>query len=282
MGLGSVVSKAMAGSGSLKKLINERFVSERIKLPLLHGGALRASEFGDMCPREEVLVSLAKLVRKHPRDASLLMIFLHGTALHWALQNHLLPDIGVLVGRWTCLDCGAAYGDGSDIPTSLVPKPSACACGSKDFNYRELELSNEEYRIGGHPDGFLVIPGLPGVGVVEAKSIGKGWEVKQCPILAHAIQAQIYMWFTGLKWAKIIYWEKGANGLDALIEHHLDRDEETILKIKQAIKAIWAALEDGGPLPERLCVSASAPRAKKCCVADPCFDQHVPSDNHAF
>lgn len=282
MGFGSVVSKAMAGSGTLKELIRERYQNERLKLPLLHGGALRASEFGDMCPREEVLVSLSRLVRKHPRDADLLMIFLHGTALHWALQNHLLPSIGVLVGRWTCTECGTAYGDGSDIPTSLVPCPKACKCGSKEFLYRELELENAEYRIGGHPDGFLVIPGLPGVGIVEAKSIGKGWEVKQCPILAHAIQAQIYMWFTGLKWAKILYWEKGVNGVDALIEHHLDRDDETILKIKNAIKALWAAIEEGAPLPDRLCASPQAPRAKKCCVASPCFEQHVPTDTHDF
>ena len=271
MGLGSVVQKAMAGNGSLKKLIQTRYVSERVKLPLLHGGALRASEFGDLCPREEVLVSMLKLVRKDERTADKLMIFLHGSALHWALQNHVLPDVGALIGRWTCLDCGAAYGDGSNVPASLVPRPKKCKkCEGKDFHYRELELFNEEYKIGGHPDGFLIIPGLPGVGVVEGKSIMKGWEVKNCPILAHVIQAQIYMWFTGLLWSKIIYWEKGVNGLDALIEHHVERDEETIASIKQQIKKIWACLEHG-TLPDRICVNAKAPRAGKCSVGKQCF-----------
>ena len=286
MGIGSVVQKALAGNGSLKKLIQNKYASERVKLPLMQGGNLRASEFGDLCPREEVLVALLQLVRKDPKNADKLMVMLHGSALHWALQNHVLPEIGALIGRWTCLDCALAFGDGTNVPSSLVPRPKECKrCKGRDFLYRELELYNEEYRIGGHPDGFLVIPGLPGVGVFEGKSIMKGWEVKNCPILAHVIQVQIYMWFTGLLWAKIIYWEKGVNGLDAVIEHHVERDDDTIISIKQQINVIWKALaaqKPGDPinydlLPPPICASPDAPRATKCCVGEPCFKHSLAS-----
>lgn len=274
MGTGAVVQKSMVGSSSLTQLIEEKLKEKRVKLPLLHGGALRASEFGDLCPREEVLASEHQVVREEELAASTIMLFLHGSALHWAMQNHLLPDIGVMVGRWTCLDCGANYGDGSDIPNSLVPRPQICACSGKEFLYRELQLYNETYKIGGHPDGFLVIPGLPGVGVIEGKSIGRGFEVKQCPAMNHVIQAQIYMWFTGLLWSKILYWEKSASGTEALIEHHVDRDDDTIASIKEAIKEIWASLETGS-LPARVCASAEAPRAKKCPLFEPCFNTKV-------
>jgi hypothetical protein len=267
----TTVPKNLA-TGSLKDLINSQYKSERVKLPLLHGGALRASEFGDVCPREEVLSAVLQVVRKETLGADSLMVFLHGSALHWALQNHVLPIVGALIGRWSCLGCGVVYGVGKSIPASLVPRPPSCtACGGSQFHYLEVQLYNAEFDIGGHPDGFLIIPGLPGVGIIEGKSIAQGWSVKQCPMFTHVIQVQIYMWFTGLLWAKILYWEKGVNGLDALIEHHVERDEDTIVAIKDAIKSIWGALAGEAPLPDRICASPEAPRAEKCCVGEPCF-----------
>ncbi len=263
----------MAGPASLKKIIEDDFKEQKQRMPLKKGGKLRASEFGNMCPRQEVLCAVLNLVREEEFNADSLMIFLHGTALHWAFQNHMLPAIKVLVGKWRCNECGETYGDGNKLPANLVLRPARCTkCDHADFEYRELTLFNKEYDIGGHPDGFLVLPELPGVGILEAKSIMKGWEVKNCPMMAHVIQVQIYMWICGLQWAKIVYWEKGENGTDALIEHHIDRDEDTIKQIQLTIKSIKTGLE-GGQLPERVCLKADAPRAKKCNVKGPCFEQ---------
>lgn len=258
---------------SLIDKIEKEFKEKKVRLPISKGGALRASEFGNMCPRQEVLCALLDMGREEEFNADSLMTFLHGTALHWAFQNRMLPAVNVLIGRWRCNECGETYGDASKLPANLVPRPARCTkCDYADFEYRELTLFNKEYEIGGHPDGFLVLDSLPGVGILEAKSIMKGWEVKNCPMMAHVIQVQIYMWICDLQWAKIIYWEKGASGVEALVEHHVDRDEDTIKQIQLTIKSIRAALK-GGPLPERICLKAEAPRAKKCNVKGPCFEQ---------
>ena len=271
MGISEMVQNAMVGQGTLKHRIEKAFRSERVTLPLLKGGKLRASEFGRVCPRQEVLCALNDVTRKREETADSSMTFLHGTALHWGLQNELLPDIDVILGIWQCMECGVKYGSQENTPHNFIKRPNACSCGSAEFLYREANYHNEEYDIGGHPDGFLVIPPLKGVGIIEIKSIALGWSVKQCPMIGHVIQCQIYMWLTGLYWAKILYWDKMNAGTDAIIEYHVERCPSTIETIQQEIKSIWNGLK-GGVLPPRTCEIKTAPRAKGCPVAEKCFD----------
>src|SRR6202035_532691 len=98
------------------------------------------------------------------------------------------------------------------------------------FQYVEHHFINDEHKITGHPDGFLVLPGLAGMGVLDAKSAGgkSAWEIKSAPNIGLVIQAQLYLWFTGCQWSKILYWVKAENGLEALVEHHVERDDDTI------------------------------------------------------
>jgi hypothetical protein len=277
MGLASVVKAAVA-KGTIKRVINEQYKEKRNAPPVTDIGFLRASGFASLCPREEVLRAILKRPRPEEFSADTMMTFLHGKALHWGIQNDLLPTVGILIGRWTCLDCGTEVGNGSKIPESLAPRPKKCPkCGGFEFMYRELQLRDEELHIQGHNDGFLVIPGLPGVGILEAKSIGKGWEVRNCPSMDHVVQAHIYMMLTGLKWARILYWEKGAQGVEALIEHHVDRDDETVTKIRSIAKAIWSGIADQN-YPDRICTTDKAPRAMKCVVCKECFEKPVGLD----
>lgn len=276
MGLGDVVAAASGAQGSLKKLIKLKLHEERNVPWIDEKGYLRVSSLANMCAREEVLASVKKIERRDVVDADLALIFAHGTGLHYVLQNEVISKTGALVGVWRCVECAKAFGklEGDiSVSQSLVRRPLKCdACGCEDFLYREQHFINEDYRIGGHPDGFLVMQGFPGLGILECKSIGsrRAWEVRSTPDIGHVIQTQSYMWLTGLKWGKILYWDKGGHGAQALMEHTVERDEETINGIKSMIRSILDGAQTG-VLPDRICADNGCPRAKKCSLSGPCF-----------
>jgi hypothetical protein len=275
MALGSLV-QAAASSTSLKKIIQAQLASVEDVAFLTAESWVRASSFPEICPREEVLCSIQKVGRKREVSADLALIFEHGKALHNQLQNSVLPAISLLLGNWSCLRCGAHCGRKTDEPVEqwAVPRPERCThCEGTQFHYHECRLESREYQIQGHPDGFLRIPGLPGLGILEAKSISsKGaWEVRNVPNLNHVIQAHIYMWLAGLQWAKVLYWDKGSHGLNALVEHTIECDDETVDRIKTTLRELWAGIRTGS-LPERVCADADAPRARSCAVRKPCFE----------
>ena len=277
MGLGSVVAAAASAQGSLKKLIRARLAHEEEVPYLDEKGYLRVSALADLCPREEVLANSLKFVRTRKIDADLAMIFAHGTALHWVLQNKVIGDTAALVGVWRCVDCAKQFGapaDNLQQAQTLVRRPHRCECGCTDFIYREQRFVNEEYRIGGHPDGFLILHGMPGLGIPEFKSVGPkaAWQVRDTPNLGHVIQLQTYFWLTGLQWGKLLYWEKGGYGMQALFEHTVERDEETIEGIKKTIRSIWDGIAIG-TLPERVCTSIDCPRAQECQLKNACFEE---------
>lgn len=281
MALGSLV-QAGTSSTSLKKIIQAQFATVESVAHMTETSWMRASSFPEICPREEILCQIHKVERKREISADLAMIFEHGKALHNQLQNSVLPALGVLLGHWSCVRCGAHYGRKPGAATLHEPvedwavaRPESCSkCEGRNFVYHECYFANEEYRIEGHPDGFLRIQGLPGLGILEAKSISQkgAWEVRNVPNLNHVIQAHIYMWLADLHWAKVLYWDKGSHGISALVEHTIERDEETIDRIKSVLRSLWEGMKSG-ILPERVCASIEAPRACACAVAKPCFPE---------
>ena len=280
------------GQGSLLKLVEERFTRFDRKPPLnIEKDYLRASGIPNLCPREEVLAVLNNVFRKDDIDAGLNLTFLHGTSLHWGVQNHLLGPMGVLYGTWRCDKCGFMHGQPDPLRKDqrvedwAIPRPKQCGvplssgkeqCGSYEFTYHEHHFKDQAARLSGHSDGFLALPGLNGMGVLEIKSIGARYarEIKQAPQIGHIIQAHVYMMFTGFKWAKIMYWQKSEFGLNALVEHHIDRDEETIRRIIDMANGVWNGIRSQGEfMPERICANATCPRAKSCQLVDLCFKE---------
>lgn len=274
---------ALHSKGSLKQLLEAGFREEQVVPPPTADSYFRVSKISSVCAREEVLCAQHEVTRRETLDAKTLLIFLHGTSLHWGLQNIALPAIDVLYGIWKCMSCGTTHGSvekGKPLNETVSLRPTKCAkCGSSAaqrgdqvFQYVEHHFVNDEHRIMGHPDGFLQLPGLPGMGILEAKSIGgkNAWEVKKAPNIGHVIQAQIYMWFSGLKWARVLYWAKGENGLEALAEHHVERDDDTITNVLGTIGSIRSGIKSG-ILPERICATDDCPRANMCAVTKKCF-----------
>lgn len=267
--------------GSIRQILRERLKTERQVPPLTEASWLRASALADLCPREEVLAARLKLERTDSVDPDGNLTYAHGHGLHWALQNRVLSEVGILLGQWRCLQCATLYG-GHDptgkrpLSEQYVRRPEKCSkCGnfdSEEFVYVEQYYKNEEYRIGAHPDGFLAIAGFPGIGVFEGKSMGgrTAVEVRVMPMLSHVVQVHVYLWLTGFRWAKILYWEKGGSGLNALVEHTVERDEQTIENIKSLIASIWRGIRTGD-LPERICESKDDRLARECPAREPCF-----------
>lgn len=277
MALGALV-EAAASSTSLRKILTESYTSVEEVAWLTAESWMRASRFAEVCPREEVLVSIRKLTRKREMDADLFLTLETGKALHSQLQNSILPGAGLLLGEWSCGRCGKHYGirrPSEPIVNYAVKRPILCdRCEYTEFNFHEYNFYNPEYRITGHPDGILAIPGLPGLGILEGKTINPkgGWEVRNVPKLDHVVQSHIYMWFTGLSWTKILYWDKGTYGMSALVEHTVERDEDTIQQIKNTLRELWEGLRTMVPPASRICANPDAPRAKACVVCVPCFE----------
>ena len=275
MALGDIL-RDLSNASSLMRVIEERFRQSNIKPPLdPQKGMLRASGIPNLCAREEVLCTKHGVNRNDIVDPGLNLTFLHGSSLHWGVQNHLLGPMGVLFGTWRCDECATKVGVQTDGPVDswAVPRPFQCGvCQSTAFTYVEPSFYSAKLRLTGHADGFLKLPGHNGMGILELKSIGQkgAREVQDAPQIGHMVQAHVYMMFTGLKWAKIVYWQKSEFGLKALIEHPVERDEETIERIRELVGSVWTGMA-GGELPERICANATCPRAKGCAVAAQCF-----------
>jgi len=267
--------------------------SKRKVVPLEAKDWLRCSSLERMCPREEILASRLKVDRDDTIHPDLQLAFDLGHGMHWAFQNRIAPKLGIIRGKWRCLRCGVAVGGSPDesmwfgadydkLVKTSVARPTACGnptCAEAprdedtgDFEYVEQYFGNEVYRIGGHPDAFLEMEDGDGLGLGELKSCSERRfkEIKDCPDFGHVIQMQTYMWLTGLKWGMLLYWCK-ALFREPLVEHCVERDDETIEKIKEMIKDVWDGVETGY-LPERICSSADCTRAEKCELSKPCFE----------
>lgn len=258
------------------RAIDRNLTRSRLVEPLKSDAGVRSSAIPKLCPREEVLVAVHRRKRTDLVDSDLRLTFVHGTGLHHALQNIVLPMCGDLFwGMWRCGSCAALHQAGrvlkaeeswnrhedppsgwkrldqGDWKTTIRLRPSKCEnCGATVnehegealFTYEEYTFHDDVMNIGGHNDGFLKIADLPGFGILEAKSIGTLWQVKKAPLLDHIIQANMYMHFTGCAWAIILYWHKGSPGISAFVQHVIARDDEMIEECKQVFATMRATL----------------------------------------
>ncbi len=269
---------------SLKTLLETQFRETRAVPPPDPDTYYRISKISSFCAREEVLCHKHQITRQETFTVDKMLTFLHGTSLHWGLQNIALPAIGVLYGIWQCTGCGTKYGsvrEDEPLSATVVLRPKLCSqptCVGREgrgedlFRFVEHAYVNEKYKLTGHPDGFLVIQGASGMGILEAKSAGpkKSAEVRRAPDIGHVIQAQLYMWFSGLKWARVFYWAKSEFGLDALKEHIVERDDETIEQVLAAVTSARSGMKNG-VLPDRICLNSTCARAATCFAVKQCF-----------
>lgn len=300
MALVSLVSRQQAATNRVTDLIRVALAEERKKQPLLADEWIRVSSIGGLCPREEVLCYKNDVVRSDTVDGDAGLNFEMGNAIHWLFQNRAIGKTGYLIGSWRCTYCGEVYGSRD---TKMVPRPSSCIrCGAlageaprsmgrpdpdamgNAFLYVEEWLGNEEFKIGGSPDGQMVFCdpndyAIDDLTLLEFKSCNDRNFVKykEYPDFVHVIQTQVYMWLTGIRKAKILYLNKNFSPAahNPIHEHDLDYDHECIERIQAAITDIRTGISTG-QLPERsVCATPDCSRAIGCKVSTLCFSNNV-------
>ena len=309
------VFKEQGATRSLKEMINNRFYRKQNRPPFSKTDWIRASSLAHLCARQIVLANASGTSLQDYIDPNLLFTFLHGTSLHWGFQNRLGPALGILLGKWRCTFCGKRFGGASDDEAAevkelkgklfdekdrerfrhlmkrqididnLILRPTKCsACGAapedendewSPFEYEEQWFGEPDLRVGGHPDGFLRLPWLPGIGLLEVKSIADAFRVRNTPDTAHVDQLQVYLRATGTYWAVVFYWSKGVYGTRAIVEHVVKRNDKRWDRISSAATSIWKGI-DTGDLPNRECKSWRCSRAQKCGVGALCFGERMP------
>lgn len=199
-------------SGALKKFIDvakkdtrvlgsiERYLLSRPKDKSRRTDMLHPSDMvgKDWCYR----ASYFHLMGKQPisdRTSSLRLetVFQEGHDIHNKWQTWF-KEMGVLKGQWWCEECGELFFGMPD-------------CHDGPLHYREVPFFNEEYRITGKADGWLV--GLGDPLFLEIKSVGEGtlrwecpglyadngydfnktWKAIEAPFQKHIDQVQMYL-----------------------------------------------------------------------------------------
>ena len=274
-----------AGSKKLRDAL--RVGLERPANPALPkpGDWMRASGLPRLCPRMYALAMQGAFGLDFAVDADLGWTFGIGTAMHRQFQEEFLRSLpaGVFQGHWRNRATGyVAKGDslpfghnGECLAHSWAPMPSG---DSDDYEYVELAFRNAEYRITGHCDGVLVWPGEEPE-IFELKTINDTGFARVdpdnggSPKAEHVLQAQAYLWFSGLKRARIVYFCKRFGRFDEMLcEHEILRDENIIESIKATLKETIKALDEGHK-PNRLteCRGKGSERAKYCPAKVACF-----------
>ena len=249
------------------------------------GDWLRASGLPRLCPRMYALAMQQAFSLDTDVDAELGWTFGIGTAMHRQFQEEFLRTLphGVFQGHWRNRATGyVAKGDSLPLghngeclshAWTAMPKGS-----SDDYEYVELSFRNEEYRITGHCDGVLVWPDSEPE-IFELKTISDAGFARVdpdnggSPKADHVLQAQAYLWFSGLNKARIVYFCKRFGRFDEMLcEHLIERDEAIIESIKAALKETIKALDEGHK-PNRLteCRGKGSERAKYCPARIACF-----------
>jgi len=225
---------------------------------------MRASGFGWMCGREEALCSKHNHIRKGSIDSKLGITFQIGHSLHDMVQNKLGNE---LLGHWKCVSCNHMHGKDDE----LLKMPKVCEkCENDKFEYSEIYVYNEEYQIGGHPDGILDTS--PDKSLFELKTINDNGFTSLSfngPREGYLMQVNLYMWMLGLKKCYLVYLNKNTSEMKEFV---LSPDEDMLSKAKLKARELIDAL-DNGTVPERtVCNKKSDFRAKSCSMAKLCFD----------
>lgn len=248
-----VAKKETRVLGSIERYLLSRPRDKSRRTDMLHPSDMVDKEW---CHRASYFHLLGKepvaTRRTGLRTAS---VFEEGHAIHRKWQGWF-QEMGNLYGSWYCLECEELFWGMPD-------------CHEGPLRYREVPFLNNEYRIVGHADGWLV--GLGDPLMLEIKSVGEGtllWEAPQmyaandydfkktwkelnAPFQKHIDQVQMYMKLAELQGYEdvpneaVIIYESKVNQESK--EFIIPRSEWGIAHLFEAAKMIVEAVKNQQP-----------------------------------
>jgi hypothetical protein len=265
---------------------------KREKPPLKADDWIRVHDFGRMCPREEAICSILGVTRYRIDLPKMLFTFNMGSSLGDMFRDEWLGPKGYLIGSWMCKNCGKGFGkvyqsDYNRLKGNgyRVKFPQKCdQCGLDRFSYTEEMVCNQDYRIAGHPDTFLIFNNENFVGEIKtARSLGynklmKSPKKEGSVDNTYLIQLKIYLWITGYSKGKMIYINKDATPFKGFDNYlwmidvcHNDKFIDN--RVKRWIDSLRKSIRSGVVPGREICTSRSDARAKDCNVAEDCFSK---------
>ena len=228
----------------------------------------RVSKIHNLCPREEFLCSKHKLTRYFEASATLNRTFGMGRAFENYYRDNVLGDMGIVYGKWKCLECGFVLENYKG--KAIYPKPLRCArCEQTEgFRYIESVVRHIPLMLQGHIDGFIYWNNE--LHILELKTANSHFfkSYRYAPKPEHKSQASVYGYLMGIKKAIIWYVNKDT-GEEAI--HYVDIDYEKIeqtlvVKMEKLVESYYKGL-----MPSGVCMTSTDERAKKCLVRQQCF-----------
>lgn len=289
---------------SLDKMIEDHLGSVDDKVPrsVQRAPGFHASSAGKMCVRLETFRRV--LPRANDRKVfpgSLLKRFQLGHTAHDRWQR-ILGEMRVLKGTWECTRCTRIVKN-AFMPTDPCPRckwqvnpvkhypaPSSkasidCATGCKwpggffvagrdcvhcrrggTWKFKESGVKIPEFDVIGHYDGEVHYGGH--VRILELKTKDAfAWPKVEEPMPEHVVQANVYMWGTGIHEAVIGYINKNSGDLKEFL---VKFDPEIIERFKKNIERVHSSIEKG-EAPNGPCSHHKEKTAKECPYRDACF-----------
>ena len=142
------------------------------------------------------------------------------------------------------------------------------------MHYVETWHADEEHKMAGLCDGFLVNPDDGSVGVLEIKTKNAyQFEFLEEPDDDYILQVQWYMAITGLEWAYLLYWKTGGDRITRDLKgFYIPRDNTYIEQLRTWCARLRTHLENKHVPSHRVCDSPESYIAKYCPVRDLCFN----------
>jgi hypothetical protein len=239
--------------GSLERHLLSKPKDKSRRTDMLHPSDMVGS---DWCHRASYFHLLGREpISTRTSSLRLELVFQEGHDIHKKWQRWF-QQMGVLKGKWYCEECEEIFWGMPD-------------CHDGPLKYREVPFFNEEYRIVGHSDGWLV--GLGDPLMLEIKSVGDGtlrwecpelyadndydfnrtWKAINAPFKKHIDQVQMYMKLAELQGyedvpneAVIIYEAKPNQEVKEFV---IPRSDWGIKNLLEAAKMIVESVKAGTP-----------------------------------
>lgn len=256
----------------------------RFKLPKTEEGRAR---------RRELLTLMAK--EKQRRFSGQTKRRLH-TGHHKHDQYRLyLGQLGFLRGDWQCSYCATlvrtepdlklptvkVYQVGSTEADIRVPAPCPTCDGRNLFErpvaWYYIEQKVSKGGINGSVDGGVILPKIPGKGVLEIKSSNAYYysgKAEPLPFQKHRHQANLYAWAGTRDYVWYVYINKDDDAVkDFIVPLQQKFVTATLADVEHTTEAIEALKPPSSDF--RVCASPTASRAVSCSAAEPCFSSVI-------